>query len=295
MTMSPTDAFTLEPDAPGYYRRLPGPAGGRSDAAGAGIERFAPTLHAQGAWQAHEQHMSPVAALLLHAVETHLAARGGPESELQIARITYEILGMIAARPVEVSVEVVRPGRTIALVEAALSVDGRVAVRARVWLLGASDTGSVAGGEPDPMPAPDAFPAWDNPSAWGGGYIDSLLARVDPASKPGRVRAWLTTDRVLVADESHSDLALFVGLVDTANGIAARESPATWIFPNTELTVHLYRTPVGGWLGLDVSAVFGASGVGLTSAVLFDTTGPVGRSEQILTVRAIPPRRRGAR
>lgn len=291
MTTSSTDAFALDPDSPGYYRRLPWQVSdGTSISPEISTERFAPTLHAQGAWQAHEQHMSPVAALMLQSIESHLAARGGPEAGLQIARVTYEILGMVAARPVEVSVEVVRPGRTIAVVEAALSVDGRVAVRARAWLLGASDTASVAGGQPEPMPAPDTFGLWENASAWGGGYIDSLQARVDPASEPGHVRAWLTTERSLIADETHSDLALFVGLVDTANGMAARESPHTWMFPNTELTVHLYRTPAGRWLGLDVTAVFGATGVGLTSAVLFDTTGPVGRSEQILTVRPMPQR-----
>lgn len=294
MNTTAPDAFALDPDSPGYYRRLPSPVDQDTTTTGTTTgtttERFAPTLHAQGAWQPHEQHMSPVAALVMHAVETHLAARGGPESTLQVARVTYEILGMIGARPTEVSVEVVRPGRTIALVEAALSVDGRVAVRARVWLLGPTDTAAVAGGQPEPLPGPDAFPAWDNASAWGGGYIDSLQARVDPASGPGRVRAWLTTDRTVVADEPHSDLSLLVGLVDTANGIAARESPRDWMFPNTELTVHLYRTPVGAWLGLDVNAVFGPSGVGLTSAVLFDTTGPFGRSEQILTVRPMPAR-----
>ena len=81
MTHSPADGFTLDPDSPAYYRRLPSAT---DPATGVTTERFAPTLHAQGAWQPHEQHMSPVAALVLHAIETHLAARGGPEADLQI-------------------------------------------------------------------------------------------------------------------------------------------------------------------------------------------------------------------
>ncbi|EFF89683.1 conserved hypothetical protein [Streptomyces sp. e14] len=58
--------------------------------------------------------------------------------------------------------------------------------------------------------------------------------------------------------------------------------------PNVDLTVHLHRRPEGGWTGLDTTVVFGPSGQGLTSTVLHDVRGPVGRAEQILTVRPIP-------
>ena len=66
-----------------------------------------------------------------------------------------------------------------------------------------------------------------------------------------------------------------------------RESPDHWLFPNLDLTIHLYRTPVAGWVGLDTTVTFGPTGLGLTSSALHDTLGPVGRAEQILTVR--PP------
>ncbi len=59
------------------------------------------------------------------------------------------------------------------------------------------------------------------------------------------------------------------------------------MFPNTDLTVHLYRTPVGDWVGFDTSVSFGPTGVGLTSSILHDVEGPVGRAEQILTVRPL--------
>ena len=77
-----------------------------------------------------------------------------------------------------------RPGRTIELVEA--TDRGRPRrVRARVWLLSAHDTATVAGGQPEPLSVPDAFPAWVAPPTWGGGYIGSLeMRRVDPAPDP---------------------------------------------------------------------------------------------------------------
>ena len=60
------------------------------------------------------------------------------------------------------------------------------------------------------------------------------------------------------------------------------------MFPNVDLSLHIYREPVGEWLGLDSTVTFAGDGVGLTSSVLHDEQGPFGRSEQILTLRPIP-------
>ena len=54
--------------------------------------RFEPTLHVQGAWLPHEQHMAPVAGLITHCLQTH-----NPREDLQIARLTFEILGVMPA------------------------------------------------------------------------------------------------------------------------------------------------------------------------------------------------------
>lgn len=78
--------------------------------------------------------------------------------------------------------------------------------------------------------------------------------------------------------------------MDTANGIAVRQPPTEWMFPDVDLTVHLHlhRQPRGAWTGLDTTVTFGPSGQGLTSTVLHDVHGPVGRAQQILTVRPQP-------
>lgn len=129
------------------------------------------------------------------------------------------------------------------------------------------------------------MPVWDGSASWPGGYIASLEVRVLPGAVPGRVQAWMRTEKTLVEQEPSSDLARFVGLVDTANGIAVRVPPTTWRFPNTDLSIHLYRSPAGPWVGFDTTVIFGRTGVGLTSSILYDQCGPVGRAEQILTVR----------
>ncbi|SDR84920.1 Thioesterase-like superfamily protein [Microlunatus soli] len=248
---------------------------------------FAPTEHVQGAWRETEQHMGPVSGLLTHALETT-----SPRPDLQLCRISYEILGVIAADESTVEVEVVRPGRTIEMLEARMIIGGRTAVRATGWRLAIGDTAAVAGGQPEPLPAPNTWPSSDISTFWSGGYIDSLDFHIDPASEPGSCRAWLSTEIDLVEGEPSSDLARFTALVDAANGIAARQPPKEWLYPNTDLTLHFFRTPRFAEddhrVGLDARAIWGPSGVGLTSTTLYDAAGPVGRAEQILTVRPMP-------
>ncbi|WP_232466287.1 MULTISPECIES: thioesterase family protein [unclassified Diaminobutyricimonas] len=248
-----------------------------------GNGRFESTIHAQGAWNPHEQHMAPVSGILTHSLEQF-----HPRPELRMARISFDILGLIPDGKFEVRTTMLRPGRTIELIQAELISDGRVAVRATAWRLQRSDTSTVAAIEDERMPGPDVSMEPLDLSEWPGGYIQSIDARPAPAHGKGRGRVWLRTAHPLVADTPFSDVARLVGLIDTSNGIAARVRPGAgnYLFPNVDLQVHLYREPTGEWLGLANSVTFGPDGIGLTSTVLHDANGPVGRAEQILTIRA---------
>lgn len=202
-----------------------------------------------------------------------------------VSRIAFDIFGVIPSGAVDIEARVIRPGRTIELVEAEMRAAGQVVVRATAWRLATSDTESIAGDPFEPMPGPDTGHPWRGTGIWGGGFIRSLEFRVLPGWQPGRGQVWLRSDVDLVAGEGSSTLACFIGLVDTANGIAVRADPQTLAFPNTDLTIHLFRSPVGSWVGLDTSVTFGPDGVGLTAATLHDVSGPVGRVAQTLTLR----------
>ncbi|MEU4052098.1 thioesterase family protein [Streptomyces olivaceus] len=248
--------------------------------------RYKPTSHAGGAWSADEQHFSPLGGLIVHAVDRHLAGRAG--ADLSMSRISFDILGRPALDECEIRVETVRPGRTIELVEATVLIAGRSVARARAWLLADVDTSAVAGGGADRLAAPETLGRWPMDTEWPGGYIASLDVRPLAPPSPGRTTAWVSTGLGLVAGESASPLASYVALVDTANGIAVRQSPREWMFPNVDLTLHLHRAPRGGWTGLDTTVVFGPTGQGITSTVLHDVDGPVGHAQQLLTVRPLP-------
>ena len=171
-------AFALDGDTPAFYRRL-----------GPGL--YAPTVHVQGAWRDDEQHMAPVSGILAHEIDLH-----EPREGMQLARISFDILGMIPARPSRVEVRTTRPGRTIELVEATLVVDDRPVVRAHAWRLAAHDSEPVAGVELEAIPAPDVMQPWTGADTWDGrlhrgprvprrpGAPTRSDARLDPGAQP---------------------------------------------------------------------------------------------------------------
>lgn len=244
--------------------------------------RFVPTRHVSGAWDETMQHIGPALGLLVHAVESDLAARR--DDPMVISRLSYELLGVVPMDVVDVAVEVIRPGRTIELVEATYSHGDRVGIRVRAWLQQPRDTTDLGGDGFDPIPGPDEMEPWDPTTVWRGGYLASAQVR-RIADAPGRSRYWVRTDVPLISGEEVGDLARMAALFDIANGMAIRAEPEQVHFPNIDLTAHLVRPPRGEWLGYDTRVTFGPGGLGLTSSVIHDEDGPLGTVSQSLTVR----------
>jgi len=251
-----------------------------------GEDRYMPTSHAGGAWRDDELHLAPVAGLVIHHLERwrdqHL------DGSLVFSRFAFEVLGQIAREEISITTEVVRPGRTIELVEATAVIGGRVTIRARAWLLQTSDTTDVAAHEFAPMPSLDECTSDSSLLEWPGGFIASISARQAPGRRPGRARAWITTDVDLVSGEPVQPLANYAKLLDTANGVAVREEPTEWMFPNVDLTLHFFTQPTGTAVGLDTRVAFGGNGIGVTSSVMHDVNGPVGTVMQSTTLRRVP-------
>lgn len=241
--------------------------------------RFVSTLHSQGAWQPGEQHLAPASGLVLAEIERRL-----PSDKL-VSRASFDVLGVIHSGEFSIDVRVVRPGRSIELIEADMRHGDRTSIRARVWRLAATDTTPVQGIELPSLPPPDAMRPLAFSSIWGGGFIDALEVRQDTGARPGRGRSWIRTRCPLVDGEADPPVAGFLKLIDTANGLVVREQPGSAFFANVDLTVHFLRQPESGWVGFDTRVSFGPTGLGETASILSDIHGPVGTAAQGLTVR----------
>ena len=255
---------------------------------GISVAHYQPTKHAQGAWNEHEQHMAPATGVLTAELNGY-----APQDNMRIARISLDILGLIPLDDFTSTTRCIRPGKTIELIEAVMSSRGRDAIIARAWRLMTQDTSEIAGIE-DQQSAhkPEDLSAWDGMKGWPGGFIESVRLVTDTQRRPGRGMIWITNDVEMVEGIPTDDLVHLLGMVDTANGVVPRVglglSKLEWMFPNTDLQIHMHRAPRGRWLGIDAVQQYGDDGIGLTSAILHDTQGPFGRSEQILTIRPMP-------
>lgn len=262
-----------------YYQRI----SREIDTAGVVMTRYRSTLHAQGAWNEHEQHMAPASGIIATELEQFQA-----RDDLRIGRISYDIFGLIAAGEFSIYTRVLRPGKTIELLESEMRANDRICIVARAWRMCTQDSSEVAGLEDQRIQQPDTLPEWKGMSRWPGGFIQSIETRADESHRAGKGIVWLNNSTDMVENQPTSDFVHLMGMVDTANGIVPRQGyDFAWGFPNLDLQIHLHRYPTGRWLGLEAVQQFGSDGIGLTSAVLHDVQGPFGRSEQILTLRKI--------
>ena len=244
-------------------------------------DAFIPSELTRGPWDPSAQHAGPPSALLGRAVE----AQG-----TLIGRITIEVLPPVPLVPLEIASEVVRPGRNVELVEAAMTAagaDSRPVARAVAWRL--RTDGSVASldaGLPPPTPEAGREQPFF-PTGQEVGYHTAMDYRfLDGAfTEPGPARVWLRMRQPLVAGEPTSPLARVLVAADSGNGVSAALDYRRHLFINTELTVHLVREPAGEWVHLDAVTYVGPHGIGLAESVLWDETGRLGRAAQTLLVR----------
>ena len=76
---------------------------------------------------------------------------------------------------------------------------------------------------------------------------------------------------------------------DSGNGISASLDFAAYVFVNCDLTINLFRRPVGEWICLESRSLFGGNGCGLAKFALYDERGLIGRATQSLAVRLRSP------
>ena len=242
--------------------------------------RFKPTDHTRGPWTPDAQHAGPPAALLGKAIETDQ-----PRPDFRVARITFDILRPVPVTPLTTSSKIVRPGRSVELVESSLHAGDVEVMTARAWRI-RTEVLDLAPVVPEPAPPslPDA--GEEGPGLGSGGYLDAMETRFTKGSfvEPGPATAWFRMRHPLIADEPVSPLTRVLIAADSGNGISATLDWTKWLFINPDLSVYLHRLPRGEWVCLDAVTIPEPSGVGLAASVIWDEQGSIGRGLQSLFI-----------
>jgi acyl-Coa thioesterase superfamily protein/acyl-CoA thioesterase superfamily protein len=244
--------------------------------------RYLSTENTVGPWNAHSQHLGPPSALLVRELENC-----EPRDDMTLSRVAFDVLGPVPVAELEVSAHVLRPGRSVELLTAELTHDGRAVLRAQAWRTSRGDTSSITSDFSGMLPEPPACPRMVLPASWSCGYLDAVDWRsVDgDMMTPGNAIVWGRPLVPTVEDEETTATQRLFTIADSASGVSSRLDIRKWLAINTDLTVHLHREPQGSWFALEADTVIGPNGFGVASSVVHDLLGPVARTAQSLFVR----------
>ncbi len=282
-------------------------------------DAWQPTDLCRGPWDPAACHGGAPAALVtraLEAVPMPDAPDGSRPIPMRLARVTIELVRPVPTRPLLVATSVVRPGRKVALLEATLSTadDGVVVAMARALRIRSTDPGEVilhdigpdvhdgpggsadavgTGGTADPgandaervppLPAEpsDVSTAMADYLGFHNGGTEHRFVR-GSFFVPGPVFDWIRLQVPVVRGEEPSPWQRAAAAADFANGIASSVGFGEGLFINPDLTVHLWREPVGEWIGMDSVMRTSPTGIGSSDSAMWDLEGRIGRTNQSL-------------
>lgn len=242
---------------------------------------------ARGPWDPGAQHGGAPAALLMRAFEQLPAGE-----ELQITRVTYELLRPVPIGELSVDAEVTRGGRRVQLLEGSIRTpDGTEVVRARALQVHRADPEAPPTERVPPPAGPDEGREHEdggegfNPPHRPMFAPDAIEIRfVDGLFGKGPSTAWFRLRVPIVAGEAPTALQRLAAAGDFGNGISAELSWDEYAFINPDLTLYIERPPEGEWVALEARTTIADGGVGTAESLLYDRKGRVGRAVQSLLV-----------
>jgi Thioesterase-like superfamily len=245
---------------------------------------FVATELTRGPWDPGAQHAGPPSALLGREIERVDGADG-----FQVGRVVFEILKPMPIGVVRVEAEVVRPGRSVQLVEATLSNDDGELVRARAWRLRTAELDLAdevtAVDPPPPGPEEGSTPEFFA-TGQSVGYHTAMEWKAVAGAfvEPGPATVWMRMRHPLVEGEEPTPLQRALIAADVGNGISAVLDWRSHVFINVDLSVHFERMPEGEWVCVDAVTRPQSSGIGTAESVLSDRRGRIGRAAQSLLI-----------
>ena len=207
---------------------------------------------------------------------------------MRLVRWEVRLLRQVPVRPLRVTTEVVRDGRRVQLVAAALHSDGAEVCRATgLRIRVTEDLGLPAGdGTLPPPPGPEEGRTPEH-IARDGSFIETAVEMrfIHGSMRPtGPATVWARLLCPIVEGEEPSPLTRLAAVADFGNGVSALVPWREWLFINPELTVYVHRPPRGEWICLDARSELDGSGVGVAHSTLSDRDGSIGHALQALLV-----------
>lgn len=238
---------------------------------------------ARGPWSADACHGGPVAAAVARSAELAAPSK-------QLARLTLDLFRPVPVAGFRVDAQLVREGRMVAVVSLRLvDREGALCATASALLMTPEDIGEIATTAWEP---PDfaRSQAADFPRIRGGhglkAFADNVEVR-EPADSPFRFgpnTIWMRTPPLL-ADEPMSPFQRLCPLADCGNALSRNADAGVVRFINPDLSIHLHRLPASEWIGASFVSRWESSGMGLSTALLFDDRGLLGTAQQTLLLQ----------
>lgn len=243
-----------------------------------------PTGYSRGPWSPDALHGGPVAALLAREVE-----RVEAPDPVRLTRLTVELLRPVPLEPLRLTAEALRPGRKVSTVDVRVerADDGQVLAIARAQRIRTAEVDFPDEGDTEVPDLPDELL---DLSGWPGAdqtafhshavehrFLRGMFGDAGPAFDWTRLRV------PVVPDEEPTGWQRAAATADFTNGISSVVPfDGRAMFINPDLTVHLWREPVGEWVGTDAVTRTAPDGIGLAHTTLWDRTGRIGLAAQSL-------------
>lgn len=248
---------------------------------------FIPTVATVGPWNANLQHGGPPSALLARCIERKARAVGLPT----MARLTVLLLRPIpVAAVLSLTVEAIREGKKAGHFAATMLANGKEVARGTALCLRREAVGNV----PPPPPTlhtdvPTKGKPFHFPFLTGEvGYHTSHESFIsDGTHGKGPTTVWFRAAIPLLPSEELSPMQRVALVADSANGLGFYIDFHKHVFMNPDLTINLFREPVGEWICLQSRTdLADQEGCGLAAALLFDEKGRIGQATQSLLLEA---------
>jgi hypothetical protein len=240
-----------------------------------------------GPWSPEHQHAGPPSALICRTIER--AAE--PHELTHIGRLTVNLLRPLPIGDFSIELRAEHVGRGAGHFSGRLTAEGKPIALFTALAQREQDLPTPEGtpGHPPPRPLrpPEDSPVVRIDFAGEFGYarlVENRLAAGAYFKGPSVV--WFRLNHPLVDGEEPSAYQRVAVAADSGNGVSAALDFSKYVFVNCDLTINLFRRPLGEWICLDARSWIGDNGCGLAESAIYDEHGLIGRATQSLAVKA---------